>query len=444
METQVLIAGAGIAGLATAIELQRLGISHQIIEKDTQIRPQIKGEFFQPVAIPHLKNLRVYDRLINKGAVRIDEVSHVYTTIGFGRWRRYQSNYSEFEKGAHGLSILHEDILQCFRDEYEAIGGSITLGVSVQDIKIRDGSVEVHCSNGQKVLAKYFLGADGKFGISRKKAGLSVHEGRTKQVMLAGLVSGLKIPKNEFYTEETRDGVLYAFWSNHKLVRVYLCVGRSKYENEKNNLKQYFKNQLLASQIRGRWKSKLEGPVAIMPTLDRMLTQNHVGGCLWIGDSAGTVDPLCGHGMALALEQAKRFSEAVSLQLNSEEFKVLAERMHEDYLHTRHLGLWIGRIFMQNALINKVAKHRAIRSYEKDPELKRFLLGLFSGLIKEPYAIYDLPYLLGLLPTVYRNRINAHPLVEKIEGVQNQILVTPFGMMKDKLKESTKQFLQFR
>jgi 2-polyprenyl-6-methoxyphenol hydroxylase-like FAD-dependent oxidoreductase len=65
--TDVLIVGAGPAGLALAASLRRLGVDHVLIDRHDAVQPGSKAAAIQPRALEYLDRIGVADRLIQAG-----------------------------------------------------------------------------------------------------------------------------------------------------------------------------------------------------------------------------------------------------------------------------------------------------------------------------------------------------------------------------------------
>jgi 2-polyprenyl-6-methoxyphenol hydroxylase-like FAD-dependent oxidoreductase len=65
--TDVLIVGAGPAGLALAASLRQLGVDHVLIDRNDAVQPGSKAAAIQPRALEYLDRIGVADRLIQAG-----------------------------------------------------------------------------------------------------------------------------------------------------------------------------------------------------------------------------------------------------------------------------------------------------------------------------------------------------------------------------------------
>jgi 2-polyprenyl-6-methoxyphenol hydroxylase-like FAD-dependent oxidoreductase len=66
-QTDVLIVGAGPAGLALAASLRQLGVDHVLIDRNTAVQPGTKAAAVQPRTLEYLERIGVSDRLVDAG-----------------------------------------------------------------------------------------------------------------------------------------------------------------------------------------------------------------------------------------------------------------------------------------------------------------------------------------------------------------------------------------
>lgn len=85
---------------------------------------------------------------------------------------------------------------------------------------------------------------------------------------------------------------------------------------------------------------------------------------------------------------------------------------------------------MGTGRLNRIGKWNALRRYNRDKKLRAFMVELFSGINKDPLAIYDVPYLLGLLPTPLRNIIHNTGISQRLLETQSGLLMVPTSLKK--------------
>jgi len=450
-KNQVLICGAGVGGLALGIRLRRLGFHPLIVERQIGVRPQIKGEYFQPAGVKALNQLGLLDAILQAGGVKIDTLSHGFKSPVTGTLNRFESHFEgDFESSwelKFGVAILHEDILHTLRKVYQDLGGELREGVYVA--KMGFGSDEqpfVQLSSGETLLPLAFIGGDGRHGVTRKQAGLEVLDLPCERSMMATLIQGLNLRMGEFYTEETPAGVFYAFQYASGLARVYVCFNNEDLTRANANKESFLMSEIKDSPIYASG-AHVHGPIMLMPTADCMLKESVRGSAIWFGDAAGTLDPLGGHGMTMALTDAIRIADAIAQHHESRPdlraaFAEVARASKSDYLRYRFLSQWLGTLFMAKKKRIRIMKWHAFRRYSHDVTLRKRLLGFFSGTEQGDFAVYDLPYFLGVLPTELRAGFENLRLSHVFSKAQNRLLTSPISLYKHELKKKTLGFVQ--
>jgi 2-polyprenyl-6-methoxyphenol hydroxylase-like FAD-dependent oxidoreductase len=428
----IVIAGGGVGGLALAIRLKQFGINSLVVEKQNlrQLKgPQLKGEYFQPQGVALLDQLGLLSE-ISKHSLKIKTVSHRFHDPVSRESALFKTKYNNSRKWNYGLAIFHENILQVFRDQFLKMGGVILDGVRIERItKAKDGFA-LNTSNGQEFHADIFVGSDGRYGVTRKLLGLSPKKFDCNRYMAAALVTGLKVPKGEFYTEEIHEGVVYAFCYPKGITRVYVCFDKSELNEALKDKEAFFLKKIRETMIVGKNRAQVHDRVMMMPTDDMMLETSHLGSAIWMGDAAGTLDPLGGHGMSVAMSQAARIATAIRVADQvPERTSALLEKVSQlnqgEYLQARFLSLWIGYLFMNSSLINRLAKRHVLARYMSDGKLRTYSADFFGGVSDRPVSLLDVPYLLGVVPTSLMNVVKSAKVDHFMIDFQNQALVNP-------------------
>lgn len=431
LEKKVLICGGSVSGLSLGIQLKRQGFDPIVVEKNRGNKPQIKGEFFQPYGVSLLENLGILEQIEDRSS-KIRKVIHVYRDPIWRQNHNFVIRYNNFGKINYGLALPHDDILSVLKSEYLKLGGRFSEGLQVVGLNSHTKGYDVTFSSNKTEFFDIFVGADGRFSQTRKLAGLEYREQPFDRVMMAATIKKTKIPRGVFYTEEVSRGVLYAFQFHDETTRIYLCFGKDELARANESREKFLIDKLSQSP---HFKNKeIVGPVMLMPTTDGMLMERSKGTGIWIGDAAGTVDPLGGQGMTLALHDSKCLALCIS-NLNSSSdivavFRSLSENLRESYLHGRFIGQWIGHLFMNCDRLNRFAKWNAIKQCETDPERRTQIIDLFGGTKRDPFTIYDVPYLLGILPTSIRQKLENFTWSRSLLNQQNSILTKPLSLKK--------------
>jgi 2-polyprenyl-6-methoxyphenol hydroxylase-like FAD-dependent oxidoreductase len=165
----VVVCGAGVAGLAAACALGRLGHRVLVLEKRPAPQPVAKGEVLQPGSLAILREWGVTQRLERAGALRL---SSLVARSADGR-PRMVLDYSRLPAEQPWL-LAHDypAILAALTDALPA-GVEVRRGVLVRELlRTGDRVTGVRCDD-RDVLASLVVAADGISSRIRRAAGMT-------------------------------------------------------------------------------------------------------------------------------------------------------------------------------------------------------------------------------------------------------------------------------
>jgi 5-methylphenazine-1-carboxylate 1-monooxygenase len=154
---QVLIAGAGIGGLAAALCLHQAGVPVQVVEASPQCKPLGVGINLMPAAVAELTRLGLGPELAAIG-VPVAEMAH-FDRHGNVIWRQPREGQYSLHRGE--LQMLLLDTVQ------QRLGpAAVRFGLTVQEFTASSADVTVTChdeSTGRRVRLQgdALIGADG-------------------------------------------------------------------------------------------------------------------------------------------------------------------------------------------------------------------------------------------------------------------------------------------
>lgn len=169
-DADVLIVGAGPAGLCLGLTLRRLGLQPLIVEKLTQGQNTSRAAVIHAHALEMLEDLGVVESLLAEG-VRLSRFSlrdrdAVVARLGFDALPT---------RHACLLMIPQDRTERILREALEAAGGRVEWGSTVTSLSECDGGAvaRIESARGTRLVrARHVVGADGMRGIVREAAGI--------------------------------------------------------------------------------------------------------------------------------------------------------------------------------------------------------------------------------------------------------------------------------
>lgn len=171
-DADVLIVGAGPAGLTLAAELTRLGVAHVVIDRQEEIRPGTRAAAIQPRTLEALEPLGVVERLVGAG------VRGAGFQVHDGERSLLRAAYDGLETPyPYMLLISQQTTEELLERRLHELGGGVRRGfrllttapdhsgVTATIAAASDGSLHA-------VHARYVVGADGVHSRVRELAGI--------------------------------------------------------------------------------------------------------------------------------------------------------------------------------------------------------------------------------------------------------------------------------
>jgi len=189
ISTDVLICGAGAAGLTLAIDLARRGVAFLLIEKAVQPFGGSRGKGLQPRSLEVFEDLGALAPMLVAGG----PYPTVRTYVGDGFTDAAMSDGgapSAAEPYATPLMLpqfLTEGVL---RDRLAALGQQPRYGAELSAFSQDADGVDGRLTSGETIRAKWLIGADGGRSFVRHELGIGF-SGRTLPVR--GMVADLKL-----------------------------------------------------------------------------------------------------------------------------------------------------------------------------------------------------------------------------------------------------------
>lgn len=355
----LLIAGAGPAGLATAIAAACRGLSVVVTDGHRPIIDKACGEGLMPSAVESLARLGIHP----------DSTEHVpFRGVRFLDANDASASAQGLFRSAPGIGIRRTRLHQLLLNRAHSLGVRFHWQTTVNTIEnaSADGRVLVHTTAGD-FRPRYLAGADGLHSRIRALARLDHSpSGRTR------------IGIRQHYAAAPHTDLVEVYWSTHGQAYVTavssseLCVAfvyRSR-PFTRNHLSLF-----PALEARLRHASATGGTRGAL-TLTRSLRDVTRGNIALVGDASGSVDAITGDGLALCFQQALALAQAISAG-NLQSYQQAHARIARRPLLMSHLLLLLDR--------HPALFARALRAFSRRPSLFPNLLSLHTG--EEPLRL---------------------------------------------------------
>lgn len=307
MRYDALIIGGGLAGCSTALQLARRGYEVLLAEQSSYPRQKLCGEFLSPEAQSSFRRLGLLDAVHEVGASPID------------RTRLTAPNGTSTEhvlpNDALGLSRFQLDHLLFQRACAAGADGRPGTRVTGVQGSLNDGyTVEIGTDTTE---ARLVFGAYGRRTRLDRRLGRPFLEQTTPYVAFKAHYAGPSAPDLQRTIELHSAPGGYCGLSPVEDDRINVCwIGRTDALQAaggtplamlEENLRQ---NPVLDDRLQGL--TRVSDQFKAVSQVPLMPKSRFADGVCMIGDAAGMIAPLCGDGMAMALQTADLVSPLAS------------------------------------------------------------------------------------------------------------------------------------
>lgn len=355
---KIVIIGGGLAGLISAIQLIRAGVHCTIFEKKSYPLHRVCGEYVSNEALPFLRTAGLYPQQLKLPQIKFLEFSSVA-----GDTVKLRLNL-----GGFGISRYSFDNYLYVTAKREGV--TFQINTEVTAVNFKDDQFEVETSFG-KTYADVVIGAFGK----RSKLDIQQHRS------FVGKRSPWVGVKYHVRSEHSGDVIsLHNFQNGYcGVCNVEDGITNLCYLTHRDNLRNSGEIHQMEQEIlfRNPHIKRLFNDSTFIFNKPEVINEisfetkspveNHI---LMAGDAAGMIAPVCGNGMAMAIQAAKILSELVIKHCTGHSSRQNLEADYEDsWRKSFGFRLWFGRnlqhLFLQreiSAMAVKLARSSKLMS----------------------------------------------------------------------------------
>ncbi|UBZ06571.1 NAD(P)/FAD-dependent oxidoreductase [Salegentibacter mishustinae] len=355
---QVIIVGAGLAGLTAAIHLSQKGKNVLLIEKKAYPRHKVCGEYLSNEVLPYFNSLNI-DLEKDLKPVKINNL--LYST------QNAKSIEAPLNLGGLGLSRHALDHYLFNRAEES---GAKTMLDSVENINFKDDEFNLRLSSGKELTASLVLGAFGKRSNLDKSFQRDFIQEKSSWLAIKGHYKLPDFPENLVALHNFKGGYCGLSKTEAGVVNACYMVSYKSFKKYKNT--DEFKEKVLLQNayLKGFFKNakplfKKDLSIAQISFQEKSSIKDRI---LMLGDAAGLIHPLCGNGMAMAIHSGKIASEAILNNFKGKHIdrKNLEKEYRENWNANFSKRLKTGRM-LQTILINPILASTSQNLVKKFP-----------------------------------------------------------------------------
>jgi 2-polyprenyl-6-methoxyphenol hydroxylase-like FAD-dependent oxidoreductase len=310
-DVPVLILGCGVAGATLAALLSRAGIPCLVLEREAIPRARFRGEILQPYGVAILGALGFLEFLREEEAATVREF-HLHFPCGDGAPESWALLSPRNGLPGYALTCPHHTLYGAMRKR--VLGDPlIELHAGVRATSVRnnaDGtwSVEVSGHGGHREYrASVLVGADGAQSLLHRFPGFGTVRKPSQTYLIGAVIEASLAAMENFLFIADHDWVVYFFPLGRSRARLAMEVGVDFLGSQKGHLEEIGLRVCIEALDRFGY------PLHDCKVVERMQvvscpnvrSRNGVaGGACLVGDALGTVDPITGHGMTIACDDA--------------------------------------------------------------------------------------------------------------------------------------------
>jgi 2-polyprenyl-6-methoxyphenol hydroxylase-like FAD-dependent oxidoreductase len=387
----VIVVGAGIGGSALATVLARAGRSVLVLEKETEYRDKVRGEWIAPWGVAELKRLGLYHELIEAGGhhLRVHRSAH-------GGPNPYPASLGALDMGAivpevpGPLCLGHPRMCRVLSELAAKSGARVLRDVAACEIgQYENGRRAVrytHDGATHEARARLVVGADGRGSQVRKQAGIALHRDPTHHLFAGLLVEGAHAwPDEQQAIGVEDDGHFLIFPQGGGRARLYLGYALAQHKRltgadaaarflDAFRLRCLPEAEVFAS-------ARPAGPCHSYGNEDTWTDAPLAPGVVLIGDAAGHNDPIIGQGLSITFRDVRLVRDALlaSDEWSPGAFAGYTEERRERMRRLRFSAQMTAELENEFGPEAEARRGRASERLAADPSLALWLLAAFAG-----------------------------------------------------------------
>lgn len=333
----VIIAGAGFAGLGAAAAFSAIGAEVTVLEALENPLPAFRGELLHPPALRALERLGLSASLSAAGAVPVRGFS-VFSCLD----RQAARLVYDSQRGT-GAAFEHRALVHDLRARLsDHARVRVVLGSRVEGLRLTRGRViGLRCAGGVEYSCALVVAADGRHSRLRKLLGIETRTTLISHMALLG-VDGAVLPEPGFgHVFVGAPGPVLAYAYGEQRGRLCVDVPLGAARGGAKALLEYVRRHYaphVPEPLRGALLAELDaGRLSSCANHAVIAGACAVPGAVLVGDAGGCSHPLTATGMTSALHDVTTLIDCVRAHGLGDDALVTYQRRRFDYVRSREL-----------------------------------------------------------------------------------------------------------
>ncbi len=313
---EVVVIGAGIAGSALATALARAGRSVLVLERATEYRDRVRGEWIAPWGVVETRRLGLYETLVQAGGHHVRRHVGWDETISPAESEALAIDLTTLVPDVPGpLCLGHPTSCRALAAAARAGGARIVTGVAAVRITAGASPSVVWEADGvvHRTACRLIVGADGRTSAVRQQTGIALHRDPPHHLFGGLLAEDLDWPDDTEAIGTDGDVHYLVFPQGAGRARLYLGFAleqRQRFAGA-DGAREFLRAFRLPCLPFGEQvaRARPAGPCAAFANEDAWTDEPFTTGVVLVGDAAGWNDPIIGQGISISMRDVRIVSE---------------------------------------------------------------------------------------------------------------------------------------